>query len=229
MQHPPNNHLPAEEKSIRILLADDHPLVRAGIRATLEMEPDLAVVGEVAHRSEVPTECQQVDPDILLLDLSMPGPSAPELILMLRDKNPELKVLVLTAYADEAQIHRLVSVGIVGYMLKSEAPDCVVHAIRSLVAGGTWFSNVVLDKLVQGRGAGPAAPSLDELTPREQQVLEAIASGWDNARIAQELHLAEQTVRNYSSRIYEKLGVQSRGEAIVWALERGVESMRGEA
>jgi DNA-binding NarL/FixJ family response regulator len=226
MTHPHPDHLLEISGTIRVLLADDHPLVRAGIQATLELEPDMIVVGEVADRAEVPAKCQQLDPDVLLLDLSMPGPTAAELILMLQQNNPELKVLVLTAYADDAMVHRLASAGIAGYLLKDEAPDCVVHAIRSIMAGGTWFSHTILDKLVQGRSAGSGLPVLAELTPREQEVLESIALGWDNARIAQELHLAEQTVRNYSSRIYEKLGVQTRGEAIVWAHERGVVNMR---
>jgi DNA-binding NarL/FixJ family response regulator len=225
MQHPHTNYLPSASEPTRVILADDHPLVRAGIRATLEVEPDLDVVAEVAHRAEVPSLCQRLAPDILLLDLSMPGPSAPELVLLLRAQNPQLKVLVLTAYANEAIIQRLVSAGIAGYLLKDEAPESLVHAIRAIMAGGTWFSNVALKKLAHGGGTDATTPSLAELTPREQQVLEAIARGWDNAHIAQELHLAEQTVRNYSSRIYEKLGVQSRGEAIVWAHDHGVARM----
>jgi DNA-binding NarL/FixJ family response regulator len=204
--------------TIRILLADDHPLVRAGIRATLGVEKGLALVGEATNGHEVEPLCQELKPDILLLDLNMPGPSSVDIVTSLLKNCPEVKVLVLTAYDDEIYLRSVVAAGAVGYVLKDEAPEALVRAIQTVVKGDTWFSRPILEKLVRERG-GPAPEKAEALNERERQLLKMIAQGWDNARIASELNLAEQTVRNYVSRLYVKLGVSSRAEAIVWAHE----------
>ncbi len=209
------------ENKIRVLLADDHPLVRAGIRATLAAEENLVLVGEAADGNEVRQLCHTCEPDVLLLDLNMPGPPGVQTVVYVREHLPQLKVLVLTAYDEDAYVRRLVGAGAVGYILKDEAPEVVVRAIRAVMRGDAWFSPAVAEKLLQPPGQTLAVGGV-ELTEREHDMLCMIAQGHDNARIGEVLGLAEQTVRNYVSRLYDKLGVRSRGEAIVWARERGL-------
>jgi DNA-binding NarL/FixJ family response regulator len=205
---------------VRVVLADDHPLIRSGLRARLEAEPDLVVVGEAAHGDEAQQRSRELRADILVLDLNMPGPPPTATVAFLREHCPEARVLVLTAYDDDAYVRGLLAAGVAGYVLKDEAPDALVDAVRSVAHGGTWFSRAVVAALADPlRKDGVAGLAL---TARERQLLDLVARGWDNFRIAEELHLGEQTVRNYLSRLYGKLGVQSRAEAIVWAHEHGV-------
>lgn len=208
---------------IRILLADDHPFVRAGIRATLTEESDFAVVGEAETGYETQQLFQELQPDVVLLDLNMPGPSAVETVTYLRKKHPNTKVIILTAYDDEAYIRGMMGSGVDGYILKDEAPETVVQAIRMVLVGGKWFSNSIVEILTQPAGDNNAITPKDAgLTRREWQLLEMLAQGWSNAHIAAELQLADQTVRNYISRLYDKLCVETRAEAIVWAVKYGL-------
>ncbi len=206
-------------ETIRVLLADDHPLVRSGIRATLAEEDEMEVVGEAASSSEVLQGCESLRPHVLLLDLGMPGISPLDTIAYLQTHCPKVKILILTAYDDDAYIRGLLGAGVAGYILKDEGTDVVVSAIRTVVQGGRWLSQIILDKLVNG--ASPPANNL-ALTERERELLHLIAQGWDNTHIADALNLAHQTVRNYASRLYSKIGVQSRAEAIIWARARGI-------
>lgn len=203
---------------IRVLLADDHPLVRSGIRATLAGETAIEVVGEASNGLDVQRLCNDLQPDLLLLDLSMPGPSPLETISCVRRLSPDTRVLVLTAYDDDAYVRNIINIGIEGYLLKDEATEALVQAIVSVVQGGTWFSRVVMQKFVVAKHDLEIDTGF---TPRELELLAGIGRGWDNRRIASEFDLAEQTVRNYISRIYEKLGVRSRAEAVVWARQNG--------
>jgi DNA-binding NarL/FixJ family response regulator len=204
---------------IRIVLADDHPLIRSGLRARLEAEPDLVVAGEAADGDEAQLLCQGGEIDVLVLDLHMPGPPAQATVLFVREHCPGVRVLVLTAYDDDAYVRGLVAAGVAGYVLKDEAPDALVQAVRTVAHGGTSFSQSVMAVLTHSVRAGePDQPALSE---RERELLDLLTRGWDNARLAQELGLGEQTVRNYLSRLYTKLGVRTRSEAIVWARDRG--------
>ena len=204
---------------IRVLLADDHPLIRAGLRATLEAEPDLDVVGEAGDGEETQQRCRDLHADVLVLDLNMPGPRPTATVAFVQEHCPESHVLVLTAHDDDAYVRGLLAAGVDGYVLKDEAPDALVDAVRSVAHGGTWFSRTVVKALTQQeRSPTSAVPAL---TDRERELLGLLAQGWDNVRIASELYLAEQTVRNYLSRLYGKLGVQTRGEAIIWVRDHG--------
>ena len=137
-----------DRSPIKVLLADDHPLVRAGIRATLCGEPDLVLVGEADNGRDARRFAEDVRPDVLLLDLSMPGgPAAVETVAYLRENCPEVRVVILTAYYDDAYIRGLIQAGVAGYILKDEVPEAVVRALHAVAQGGTWFSRSMVAKL----------------------------------------------------------------------------------
>jgi DNA-binding NarL/FixJ family response regulator len=207
---------------IRILLADDHPLVRSGIRTMLSAEEDMILVAEATTGDEAQRLAVELEPQVLLLDLNMPGPPAIETLSYLRVQRPDVKVLVLTAYNDDAYVRGLVTSGVAGYVLKDEAAEAVVRAIRAVVQGDSWFSRSIMEKLAHRVVDGPELSDEPILTNRERETLNLMARGWDNARIATELNLAEQTIRNYVSRIYLALSLSSRAEAVIWARERGL-------
>ncbi len=211
------------QKMIRVLLADDHPVVRAGIRTILAGAKDITLVGEATNGDEVRQQCAETSPDVLLLDLNMPGPPPAEIVSFLRQQSPGLRILVLTAYDDDVFVRGLIAIGVVGYMLKEEAPEIVVRAIRTVMQGDTWFSQRIMSKLTCWQAAENTAVTEADLSQREVEILKLLAQGWDNTRIADKLHLAEQTVRNRLSRMYAKIGASSRAEAIVWARERSLE------
>lgn len=207
---------------IRVLLADDHPVVQEGISYVLGNEKDLILIGHAANGHETRRLCQIHAPDILLLDLSMPGPSPFNTVAFLREHCPKTKILILTAYDEDAYVRGLTASGIAGYILKDEAMEKVVRAIRSVARGDTWFSRSVLTRLAQSSLTKPDSIPVNSLSEREQQILELLAQGWNNKSIADQLSLAEQTVRNNVSRIYTKLEVETRAEAIVLARESGL-------
>ncbi|MCL4488531.1 MAG: response regulator transcription factor [Chloroflexi bacterium] len=208
---------------IRVLLADDHPVVRTGIKSIVAAASDMQVVGEATNGEEAREACVRLQPDVLLLDMNMPGPSAAETVGYLRERCPSIKILVLTAYDHDYYVRGVVSAGAAGYALKDEAPETLVRAIRAVTSGDTWYSQSIVKKLAQWQGAEAGARKEARLSPYDLEVLKHIARGYDNARIAKELRVAEQTVRNHVSRLYGKIGVTSRAEAIVWARERDLE------
>lgn len=202
----------------RIVIADDHPLVLNGVKTTLSRSDDLEVVGEARDGAEALKLIQQHHPQLLIVDVEMPGIPVDQLAEAARGIVPDLKILVLTAHDEEATIRPLMKVKVSGYLLKDEAPESLLQAVRALRQGAAWFSQTVAHKMIYlNQHKEDDLP----LTAREKQILAQIALGRDNQTIAQDLSLAEQTVRNYASAIYEKLGVSSRVEAVVWAREHG--------
>lgn len=155
---------------------------------------------------------------MLLLDLNMPGPDPSDTVSYLHRHCPRLKIVVLTAYDDDGYVHTLMRVGVEGYILKEEGLEAIPDAVRSVMRGERWISQTVLNKLHRHkRQRRQLDPSY--LSPRERDILRLIGQGWNNTRIVAELGLAEQTIRNYTSRIYEKLAVPSREDAAQWALD----------
>jgi DNA-binding NarL/FixJ family response regulator len=203
---------------IRVLLADDHPLVRAGLRATVAGAADIALVGEATTGEEVRRLCEELAPDVVLLDLQMPGPPPTATVAYLHEHCPGTRVLVLTAHDGDAYVLGLLAAGVAGYVLKDEVPEALLHAIHAVAGGGAWFSQGVMAALARSVASREAGGP--HLTPRERALLAALERGWDNARIAATLHLSEQTVRNYLSRLYAKLNVRSRAEAMAWLRDR---------
>ncbi len=205
---------PSRMPRINVVIADDHPLVRAGLAYSLTSEPDLAVVGEAANGDDIPSLCQQCQPDVLLLDLRMPGRSALETMAYLREHCPHTKVLMLTAFDDEAHVRGLVDAGVSGYLLKEEAPATVSDAIHAVMKGGAWFSQSVAERLA--RPTESAA-----LTQREKEVLALLVHGKTNRGIAEELRIAEVTIRFHLRNIYKKVGADSRAQVVRWAMQHG--------
>ena len=207
--------------AIRVLLVDRHSLVRIGIGATLSVEKDMLVVGEATDVYQAQQLCKKLKPDVVLLELNTFDCTLPQAITDLREFCPEVKVLILTAF-DDMHVGDLVAAGAVGCVLKDEETETLVRAIRTAAQGNTWFSQATIKKLVQWETDNPYQTLKSTLTQREKQLLSMIAKGWDNFRIAAELNLAQQTVRNYISRIYAKLAVSSRSEAMVWAMKNSL-------
>lgn len=203
------------EDQIRVLLADDHPLIREGIGNTLRRDERLSLVGVATNGEETQRLVADLQPDILLLDLNMPGAPPLETVAVVGENCPQTQILVLSAFNDFVSVRALLRAGVSGYVLKDEAIGTVVRAIRTVVDGGTWFSSDVAQQLAEPEVSAPA------FTERENEVLHHLARGWSNRRMAEELDVTERTVRFHLKNIYRKLDVDSRGEAIVWAVQAG--------
>jgi len=208
--------------AIRVLLADDHPLIGAGIETIFAEMDDLQLVGLAADGHEARHLCLELSPDVLVLDLKMPGPSPGETIAYVQEHCPEVKILILSAYDSEVYVREVVRLNIVGYVLKDEATKTLMDAIRTVAQDGTWYSQRIVAKLVRQKADEPGVIGITSLTERERQVLDLMARGWNNIRIAEEFNLVEQTVHNYVSLIYDKLNVNTRAEAVVLAREHGL-------
>ena len=203
------------EEMVRILIADDHPLIREGLRCALGRDDTLELIGAASDGHECRRMVQALMPDVLLLDLNMPGPPPLETLSELNEQYPGLKVLILSAHDDYVPVRALLRAGVNGYVLKNETIDILLQAIRTVALGGTWFSQSVVQKLAR------AARLTPEFTKRERDVLHWLAHGASNDMIASELGVTERTIRFHLTNIYRKLEVQTRGEAIVWAVRAG--------
>lgn len=202
------------EHPTRVLLADDHPLIREGIGNTLRKSEDFALVGLAANTNDLGHLIDELQPDVLLLDLHMPGPPPLETVVSLRRSYPKTRVLILSAYDDLVPVRALLRAGVSGYVLKDEAIETLVQAIKTVVGGGIWFSQAVARRLAQPRNA-------PEFTERELDVLNILALGASNEHIAGKLAVTERTVRFHLKNIYRKIDVSTRGEAIAWAVRAG--------
>ncbi|ODT60672.1 hypothetical protein ABS71_17215, partial [bacterium SCN 62-11] len=168
------------------MVADDHPLVRSGVRATLSQSDEITVVAEAHDFKEAVDLLGKMKPDILLLDVEMPGGKAENLIVTAREMQPNIKILILTSHAEAATIRALMKAKISGYLLKDEAPEHLLQAVRVLGSGATWFSQGVMEKMLNSTDV---EDELVALSPREKQILRLLAQAKDNATIADELSL----------------------------------------
>ncbi len=214
-------------QSIRVMLADDHTLVREGIRERLDQLPDIEVVGEAADGREALRLAQHLTPDVLLLDMQMPGLTGPEIAQRLRDAGSDIRVLALSAYDDTDYIAELLACGASGYLTKEEALSTIVEAVRGVARGEEgWLSRTVAAKVMhlQRQSQHPEDEDLGvhHLSEREVEVLRCVAQGHTNQAIAALLFISENTVRNHLANIYAKLGVHNRAEAVTWAWQQGL-------
>ena len=209
--------------SIRVVIADDHPITRAGLRSTLEALPDIAVVGEASDGAEALRLAEELVPDVLLLDVEMPTMTGVEVAEKLKAMDSPVRVLALSAYDDEEYVHGLLDSGAAGYLMKEETqPERIVEALQGIVRddGELWISQRLATKLIRRRHQ-PETPA--NLTERQEEVLRLVALGHDNQRIADLLHLSKDTIKNHIDRIKQmKIGVRTRAELIAWAWQHGL-------
>ena len=208
---------------IRLLVADDHPVVRDGLRAMLATQPDMELVGEAATGTEAVERALALHPDVVLMDLQMPDLDGPAAIATLREQAPEVRVLVLTTYGTDADITRAVDAGATGYLLKDAPREQLFGAIRAAAKGESVLSPSVATRVL-GRMRAPAE---EALSPRELEILQAVARGLSNKEIGRRLYVSEATVKTHLLRVFGKLGVDDRTAAVTVALERGIIRLPG--
>ena len=204
---------------IRVLLADDHAVVRAGLREILSDTGDIVVAGEAANGQEVLALVRANDYDLAVLDMSMPGRSGIELIKLVKAEKPKLRILVLSMHSEEQYAVRALKAGASGYLGKESAADQLVAAIRRIAAGGAHVSPETAQRLALDAGRGSDAPPHTLLSDREFQVFQLIAKGAAVGEIAKQLSLSVKTVSTHKTRIMEKMGLANQAELIRYALE----------
>lgn len=207
---------------IRVLVVDDHPVVRHGLVAILRWEADFELVGEAADGAEAVRLILEQRPDVVLLDLRLPQLSGIEVMQRVRPQAPEVRFLVLTTFDTDEYIGRALAAGAQGYLLKDATPDELSRAVRALMQGGAALEPAVAARLLGRMAEGESA---ETLSARELEVLALVVEGAGNKAIAARLSLSENTVKSHLSHIFGKLGVQSRAEAVAVALQRGLVSM----
>ena len=210
---------------VSVLIADDHPVFRRGLHTLLASIPDLEVVGEAATGAEVVTAAAATQPDVIVMDLHMPGLNGIEATRRVLQTSPHISVLVLTMLEDDASVFAAMRAGARGYLLKDADQDEIIRAIRAIGSGEAIFGPAIASRVIDYFAAArPSLPpqAFPELTAREQELLELIAQGLNNLVIAERLGLRHKTVRNHVSNIFSKLQVVDRAQAIVRARQAGL-------
>ncbi|MBX3051658.1 MAG: response regulator transcription factor [Caldilineaceae bacterium] len=203
-------------ESIRVILVDDHPVVRSGIRMLLEQAPEIKIIGEADRGSKGIQMIERLQPDVVLLDMEMPDMTGVDVMRTLQSQGSTVRVLGLSAYDDPEYIRSLLAAGAYGYLTKDEALDSIVEAVRGVAEGQEgWLSRRAAARLT-ALTRQPASDPIS-LTEREEEVLQALAQGWSNDQIADHLVITERTVRYHLTNIYQKLNLSSRSETIAWA------------
>jgi DNA-binding NarL/FixJ family response regulator len=208
---------------IRIVIADDHPLVRDGLRQLFELQPGFVVVGEAADGIEAVGRTQELKPDVLLLDLAMPRMNGLEVLKELAELNKDVRTVLLTAAIEREETVQALRLGARGVVLKESATEMLYKCVRAVMAGEFWVGHERIDDLMRTlrqieRAPGREVPPASRLTPREYEVIAAIVEGASNKDIGRELGLSEQTVKNHLSNIFDKLGVSTRLELALYAV-----------
>ncbi len=218
------------KKSIRIVIADDHPIVRDGLRKLLALEDDFAVVGEAGDGREVLERVQELEPDVLLLDLRMPNLDGLSALQALQQSNKNTKVIVLTASEDKNEFVQAMKLGCSGIVLKQTAPDLIVKSIRKVNAGEIWLdSHTTAAVMRQFAAPGDIVASgqgktreRSPLSQREREIVALVAQGYKNKEMAEKMFISEQTVKNHLHNIFDKLGVSDRLELALYAIHKGL-------
>ena len=213
------------ESTIRILIADDHAVVREGLRAVLGSESDMEVVGEAATGKEVVERAAELRPDVILMDIQMPELNGIEATRRILDANPDVGVVVLTMFEDDDSVFAAMRAGARGYVLKGAPPSEILKVVRAVAAGEAHFGPEIARRLMSFFSEQSPASAQDifpELSAREVEILDLIAQGHSNAKIAARLYLSPKTVGNHISHIFTKLQVADRAHAIIRAREAGL-------
>jgi two-component system response regulator NreC len=208
--------------TIRVLVVDDHAVVRSGLRRVLDAEPDIETVGEAENAERAVFEAIQHKPDVVLMDIVMPGKSGIEIIPALQQDAPEVKVLLLSMQDDPRYVREAFAVGASGYVLKEAADTEVVGAVRAVAAGERYVHPTLGARLVQAEAEERRRAEQDPLSDREREVLRLLALGHTNQEIAQMLYISVRTAETHRAHIMQKLRLSSRAELVRYALERGL-------
>jgi len=213
------------EPKIRVLIADDHAVLRAGLWMLLDAEPDIEVVGEARDGLEVLARVRTLTPDVLLLDLAMPGMGGLEVLGRVREVSPQTRVLILTMHEEEEYLREALRAGSAGYVLKRAAAEELLSAIRAVYHGGVYLhpehARRLLEEMVDRGARRPEPETEPPLSPREREVLCLIALGYTNQQAADALYLSVKTVETYRARLMAKLGLRTRAELVRYALQQG--------
>ena len=221
------NETPHGNKEIiRVLVVDDHTIIRKGIRAVLDLVPDVDLVGEAENGSQAVVKDQELSPDVILMDLMMPEMDGIECIKQIKAKRPAARILVLTNFAGEEMIFPAIKAGAMGYHLKDSTPEALIDAIRQVNRGVASLHPSIAKKLLEElQDAEKRSLSEEPLTQRELEILRLIAQGYENREIAGQLVISEATVRTHVSNILGKLHLASRTQAALYALREGLASL----
>ncbi len=206
---------------IRVLLADDHAVVRAGIRQFLEQAPDIEVVAEADDGKAAQRLIAEHQPDVAVLDIQMPGASGIEVTCWVRNAHPQVGVLVLTAYDDDPYVMAVLQAGANGYVLKTASPGEIIRAVREVHAGHSALAPSILRKVMNQVSGGARQRPVESLTPRETEVLGLVAKGFTNKAIGVQLGISDRTVQGHLAHIFGKLQASSRTEAVMRAISLG--------
>jgi DNA-binding NarL/FixJ family response regulator len=209
---------------LKIILADDHAIVREGLRLLVSNQPDMEVIAEADNGRVVLQMCKEINPDIVLMDISMPEMNGAKTTERLKQLYPQIKILILTAHEDKAYLNQLLKAGASGYVLKRTASDDLIYSIRAVAEGGVYIDPVLANKVVNtyirkqlGKGSG----NPNDLSEREAEVLRQIALGYSNKEIANQLDISVKTVETYKTRLMTKLDLHSRAEIVRYAIYQG--------
>jgi DNA-binding NarL/FixJ family response regulator len=211
-------------RKLRIYLADDHAIVREGLRSLVDRQPDMEVIGEAGGGRTALEQVKEFRPDIVVMDISMPELTGTAATERLTVEAPDVKVLALTVHEDQSYIRQLLQAGARGYILKRAAATELVHALRTVASGGLYLDPTLAQKVVGGflhRPSGRGMPQGGDLSERELEVLRLIARGHSNKEIAARLDLSVKTVETYKARSMEKLGLENRAAIVAYAAQRG--------
>jgi NarL family two-component system response regulator LiaR len=210
-------------ESIRILIADDHPVVREGLRSVIASEPKMELVGEAKDGIEAVLKCRSLQPDVILLDLVMPRQDGIEAIGQILGENPDARILVMTSFDEDEKVFAALKAGALGYLLKDSSPQTLLQAIGEVNRGESSLHPAVARKVIRELNCPSGLPDAeDPLTEREVEVLGLVARGLSNREIAENLVIGERTVRNHVSHILGKLHLASRTQAALYAVREGL-------
>ncbi len=209
-------------ESIRVLVAEDHTVVRAGLIALITSEDGLEVVGQAGDGLEAVERVRECQPDVILMDLSMPKLDGIGAITAIRQEQPRARVLVLTSFVEDEKVFAALKAGALGYLLKESSPDDLLRGIRAIHRGESWLHPAIALKLVRELSEPQVAALEEPLTERELDVLRLVAQGLSNKVIADRLDISERTARTHVSNILEKLHLANRTQATLYALKKGI-------
>jgi DNA-binding NarL/FixJ family response regulator len=214
---------------IKVFLADDHALIREGLRSVLEAESDIKVVGTAENGRDTLRQVRQLEPDIVIMDISMPGLNGIEATAQLQEAGPSTRVIILSMHHTSEHIFQALKAGAYGYLLKESSGQEIVNAVRKVYSGHRYLSQrieeTVIDAYTQRNQPVPSAGPLEKLGPREREILQLVVEGKSSSRIAETLFISPKTVETYRSRLMKKLGIKDIPSLVKFAIQHGVTSL----